>query len=78
MLYSLIVGGIAGWLASTFMKGEGMGILMNIILGIVGAFVGAWVLPMLGVTITGGMLGQIFRSTCGAVLVLFIVGAAKK
>jgi len=71
MLYALVIGGIAGWLASNFMKGKGMGIIMNIILGILGAFVGAFVFPILGIHISG-ILGDILRPTGGAIIVLFL------
>lgn len=71
MLYALIIGGIAGWLASSFMKGKGMGIIMNVILGIVGAFVGVFLFGALGIHISG-LLGDIVRPTCGAIVVLFI------
>lgn len=70
-MYALIIGGIAGWLASNFMKGKGMGIIMNVILGIVGAFVGVFVFDLLKIQI-GGILGDIVRPTCGAIIVLFI------
>ena len=70
-MYTIIVGGIAGWLASTIMKGKGMGIVMNIVLGILGAFVGFYFLPFIGLSI-GGFLGEIVRPTIGAIVILFI------
>jgi len=71
MLYAIVVGGIAGWLASTIMKGKGMGIIMNVILGVLGAFVGAYILPILGLSIKGWMSG-IVSPTVGAIVVLFV------
>lgn len=84
MLYTLVVGGLAGWIASNFMKGRGMGIIMNIILGIIGAFVGMFLFSLLGVN--GGVLGikngtmlmDILSSTFGAVVVLFIAKTLAK
>jgi uncharacterized membrane protein YeaQ/YmgE (transglycosylase-associated protein family) len=84
LLYTLIVGGLAGWIASSLMKGRGMGMLMNIILGIIGAFVGVFLFGVLG--ITGGVLGiqsgtivmDIISSTFGAVVVLFIAKTLAK
>jgi uncharacterized membrane protein YeaQ/YmgE (transglycosylase-associated protein family) len=78
MLYTLVIGGLAGWIASSFMKGSGMGIIMNIILGVVGAFVGVFLFSVLG--LSGGILGikggtilmDVVSSTFGAVVVLFI------
>ena len=42
LLYSLLIGAIAGWLAGKLMKGGGFGLLINIILGIIGGFVAGW------------------------------------
>lgn len=78
LLYTIIIGGLAGWIASSLMKGRGMGMLMNIILGIIGAFVGVFLFGLLGVK--GGVLGiqsgtilmDIVSSTFGAVVVLFV------
>lgn len=78
-LYSLIVGGIAGWLASNFMKGKGMGVVMNVILGIIGALVGALAFKLLGIGVTGdSTLGVIIQSTCGAAIVLFLARVLAK
>ena len=49
---AIIVGGIAGWLAEQFMKSE-MGLVMNIVLGIIGAAVASWLLGFLGITFGG-------------------------
>ena len=49
MLYSIIIGGIAGWIAGNLMKGGGYGIFKNILLGIVGGFVGGWLFNQLGI-----------------------------
>ena len=49
LVYFLLIGAAAGWIAGQIMKGGGFGVLINIILGIVGAFVGGWLLGELGV-----------------------------
>ena len=48
LIVMLIVGAIAGWLAGKIVRGFGFGLLWNIIIGIVGAFVGVWLLTKLG------------------------------
>ncbi|MBV6655929.1 MAG: GlsB/YeaQ/YmgE family stress response membrane protein [Mameliella sp.] len=78
LLYTLIVGAIAGWLAGKIMKGEGFGLLINIILGIVGAYVGNWLFNQLGISVADGTLGTIMTSTAGAVVILFLAGLIKK
>ena len=78
MLYSIIIGGIAGWLAGKIMKGGGYGILMNIILGIVGGFVGGWLFNTLNFQILSGWSGDLLEGIIGAVVILAIAGAIKK
>ena len=78
ILIWLVIGGIAGWLAGKIMKGSGQGVVMNIVLGIVGAVVGGWLFGMLGVNIGPGFVGAIISATIGAVLVLFIASKLKK
>lgn len=60
------------------MKGAGFGLLINIVLGIVGAYVGSWLFGVLEIGMGGGTLGTIITSTVGAVVVLFVAGLFKK
>ena len=73
----LIVGGIVGWLASIIMGRDAQqGVLLNIIVGIVGALLGGWLIsPLVGVgTINEGItIGSFLVSLVGAVILLFIV-----
>lgn len=69
----LIVGGIAGWLASIIMRRDGsQGILLNVIVGIIGGLLGGWLLPMLGFNL-GGWIGYLITALIGAVVLLLIV-----
>lgn len=74
----LLIGAIAGWLAGLIMKGSGQGLVMNIVLGIVGAVIGGWVFGLLGLNIGPGFVGAIIAATVGAVILLFIVSKVKK
>ncbi len=70
----IIVGLIAGILASVVMGGIGYGIIGDIIVGIIGAFLGGWLFSRLGVnTPFGGLAGTIFVAFIGAVVLLFII-----
>ena len=70
----LLVGAVAGWLGSTIFKGSGFGLIGNIIVGILGSFVGSWLLGgVLGVNLGDGWLGAILTGAIGAVVILFIV-----
>jgi uncharacterized membrane protein YeaQ/YmgE (transglycosylase-associated protein family) len=78
----LIVGGIVGWLASLIMKTDGQqGILLNVVVGIVGAFIGGWLIsPMLGTgTINEGFsIGSVVVSLIGAIILLAIVNLFRR
>jgi uncharacterized membrane protein YeaQ/YmgE (transglycosylase-associated protein family) len=78
----LIVGGIVGWLASLVMRTDGQqGILLNIVVGIVGAFLGGWLIsPLVGVgTINQGIsIGSVVVSLIGAIILLAIVNLFRR
>ncbi len=76
-IYWILVGLIAGWLAGKVMKGGGYGILMDIILGILGALLGGWVFRMLNWQL-GGPLGPIIVAFIGAVILVWITRLLKK
>lgn len=78
LLYFIIIGAVAGWLAGQIMKGGGFGLLINIILGIIGGAVGGWLFGQLGISAGGGLGGSLITATVGAVAVLFIAGLFKK
>ena len=67
---AIIVGGIAGWLAEQFMKSE-MGLVMNIVLGIIGAAVASWLLGFLGITL-GGWIGYLIAGFIGACILIAV------
>ncbi|MEJ2496553.1 MAG: GlsB/YeaQ/YmgE family stress response membrane protein [Sulfurovaceae bacterium] len=75
VLIFLAIGAIAGWLAGQIMKGGGFGLLGNIIIGIVGSFVGGF---LFGRFISGGLIGTIVTATLGAVVLLAVVKILKK
>ena len=77
LIIFLCIGALVGWLAGMIMKGGGFGIIGNIIVGILGAMLGGWLLPKLGITI-GGEFGGFITAVIGAVILLFIVGLIKR
>lgn len=78
LVYALLIGALAGWLAGKIMKGGGFGALLNIILGIVGGIVGNWLFGTLGVNIGSGIVGDLITGVIGAVAILFVAGLFKK
>lgn len=79
IIYILIIGAVSGWLAGQIMKGGGFGLLWNIILGIVGSFVGGWVLGLLNISLNVGSatVNTIIQSVIGAIVLLFVAGLFK-
>jgi uncharacterized membrane protein YeaQ/YmgE (transglycosylase-associated protein family) len=69
---AIVVGGIAGWLAELFMKSD-MGLLMNIVLGIVGAAVASWLFSLIGFSFGPGWVGYLIAGFIGAVILIFVV-----
>ena len=63
LLIILGVGLIAGWLAGQIVQGTGLGIVGDLIAGIVGAFIGSWLLPQLGIHLGSGIIAAIGHQT---------------
>lgn len=78
MLYSIIVGLIAGWLAGQVMKGGGYGILMDIVLGLLGGLLGGWLFGALGIGTGSGLIGSIVVAFIGAVVLVAISRMLKR
>ena len=73
LLWWLVVGLIAGFLASVVMRGGGYGIVGDIIAGLVGAFIGGWLFGLLGISVGGGLLGTIIVAFVGACILIAIL-----
>ena len=73
----IIIGGIAGWMAGLIVEGYGFGLIGNIVIGIIGAALAGLVTPLLGLSIET-KLGNIIGATLGAVLLLLLIGAARR
>lgn len=71
-MWGLIVGGIAGWIAGQIMSGGGYGIIRNIILGILGSWVGVKVFGMLDIASQSTTIGTLVTSTVGAIVVILV------
>jgi uncharacterized membrane protein YeaQ/YmgE (transglycosylase-associated protein family) len=73
-IVTLIIGGIVGWLASIIMKTNAqMGLIANVLVGVVGSALGFWIAGLLGIAPTGGIL-RFVVALVGAVLLIFILG----
>jgi uncharacterized membrane protein YeaQ/YmgE (transglycosylase-associated protein family) len=75
----IIIGGIAGWLASKFVKGGSSGLMMDIVIGVVGAFIAGLVLNLLGVDVnSGGYWFTFFVALGGAIVLLWLGRLARR
>lgn len=73
ILIAVVVGGVVGWLASLLMKTIAqMGILANVVVGILGSALGHWLAPKLGI-VAGGSVGQWLIAIGGAVLLIAVL-----
>lgn len=75
LLWWIVVGLIAGFLASLVVRGTGYGIVGDIIAGIIGAFIGGWLFGVLGISAGGGLLGSIITAFIGAIIFIIILRA---
>ena len=74
----LIIGAIAGWLAGVLVKGGGFGLIVDVIVGIVGAFIGGWLAGALHISLGSGWISSIITAVIGAVILLFIIRLVKR
>ena len=75
ILIILVLGALAGWLAGMVFQGGGLGLIGNILVGIVGGFIGYWLLPKLGVHINTGTswLNYVLTAAIGAIVLLVLL-----
>lgn len=73
----LIVGLLAGWIAGKLVRGGGFGLIGNIVVGVLGAFIAGFLFPFLGVSLGEGFWAALIHSTIGAVILLFALRLIK-
>ena len=78
LLVILLIGAVAGWLAGQIVQGTGFGLIGDIIIGIVGAFIASWLFPQLGIRLGAGIVAAIISATIGAILLLVVVRLVKR
>jgi uncharacterized membrane protein YeaQ/YmgE (transglycosylase-associated protein family) len=78
LLVILLIGAIAGWLAGQIVRGTGFGLIGDVIVGVLGAFIASLLFPRLGLHLGAGLVAEIIAATIGAVLLLLIVGLSRR
>jgi uncharacterized membrane protein YeaQ/YmgE (transglycosylase-associated protein family) len=69
----LLVGLVAGWIATKLVTKHGMGIVGDVVVGVIGAFIGDWLLPRLGIHLGTGFALAILNALVGSVVLLLLV-----
>jgi uncharacterized membrane protein YeaQ/YmgE (transglycosylase-associated protein family) len=77
LILFLVVGLVAGWLAGKIMKGAGFGLVGDLIVGVIGAFIGVWLFGLLGIS-AGGVLGLLVAAVIGALVLLYVIRMVKR
>ena len=77
IVWFVLIGIAAGWLAGQLVKGGGFGLIGDLVIGVVGAVIGGFVFGLLGVS-AGGLPGSLISATVGAVLLLFLLRLIKR
>ncbi len=76
MLWFLVIGLIAGWLAGKVIKGSGFGLIGDLVVGVIGSYIGGYLFKTLGFS-TYGIIGDIIMATIGAIILLWIIRLVK-
>jgi uncharacterized membrane protein YeaQ/YmgE (transglycosylase-associated protein family) len=71
-LWFIVIGIAAGWLAGQIVRGGGFGLIMDLVVGVVGALIGGWILSALDI-LPSGHLGSLLSATAGAILLLLVL-----
>ena len=77
-IWFILIGIAAGFLAGRIMKGSGFGLIINLIVGVIGAVIGGWVFDLLNISIGYGLLGSLITALIGAIILLFVISLFKK
>jgi uncharacterized membrane protein YeaQ/YmgE (transglycosylase-associated protein family) len=72
ILWILLVGACAGWLAGQFLKGGSSGLVTNMIVGVIGAGIGSILFKLVGLS-AQGLIGEIIMATVGAIVLLLVL-----
>ncbi|HLZ84739.1 MAG TPA: GlsB/YeaQ/YmgE family stress response membrane protein [Caulobacteraceae bacterium] len=74
----LLIGAVAGWLAGVIVRGYGIGLIGNIVVGVIGSLVGGWLFGRFHLIHGGGLLGDVIGATLGAVILLFLIRLVRR
>jgi uncharacterized membrane protein YeaQ/YmgE (transglycosylase-associated protein family) len=73
LLWFILIGLAAGWLAGRLMRGSSFGAVGDIVVGVVGALIGGFLFRTLGLSLRGGLLASVVVATIGAIILLYLM-----
>lgn len=77
LLWVIIIGILAGWIAGKIMRGRGFGLLGDLIVGVIGSLLGSFIFGLLGLG-AYGLIGRLVIAIVGAVILLWLIRFIKK
>jgi uncharacterized membrane protein YeaQ/YmgE (transglycosylase-associated protein family) len=77
LVWVVLIGVLAGWLAGQIMKGRGFGVLGDLIVGILGSLLGSFLFGLIGI-VAYGLLGRLVLSVVGAIVLLWLIRLIKR
>ncbi len=77
LVWTILIGIFAGFLAGHMVRGRGFGVLMDLIVGIIGSILGGWLFSLVGL-VAYGLIGRLFTAFIGAVILLWLVRRIKR
>jgi uncharacterized membrane protein YeaQ/YmgE (transglycosylase-associated protein family) len=78
LLIFLVVGALAGWLGGIVVKGYGLGLIGDIVVGVIGSFIGGWLFTHFRIVHGTGFVGELIGATVGAIILLFLVRLVRR
>ena len=77
IVLTIFFGALSGYVASRLLGGEGFGFFGNIVVGVIGGFIGNWVVKLTGIPIVEGFFGNLIASVGGAIILIFFLELIK-
>lgn len=77
ILWFILIGIVAGWLAGVIMKGGGYGLIGDLVLGVIGALLGGFLLHLIGIDL-GGLIGRLATAVIGAIVLILLIRLLKR
>ena len=78
VLLFLLIGAIAGWLAGLLLRGRGFGLIANVLIGVVGAFLARFTFEQMGLALEDTFLATLFAALIGAMALVFLAGLLRR